>query len=391
MSGNPEVNESIDFVQRATALLPVLRERAREIEGTKYLPGDIVRLLNGAGLLRLWAPREYGGHETDVRTMLRVVEELATADASTAWCVFIHVTSTLALTALPTAKAAAILADPATVVSGVFAPRGQAVVDGEHHVVRGRWAWGSGIRNAQWVSVGCVLMRDGKPAPSANPAIPARVTVFVPIDQIRILDTWHVSGLCGTGSNDFVIEDYRAPAEHIAGAMLPAFASRPLYRFPRFGLLSAPIGAICLGLARAAIRELVSLASTKVPDGTARSLATRSTTQLEVARAEASLRAARAYFYEAIESAYAAAMIGEPTTEHRLHVRLATTHATKACAGVVDAMYELAGGSALYTSAPLQRIFRDVHAATQHMMVATPTLELTGRLLLGLDSDASLL
>lgn len=391
MSVTLDGSQSIDFVQRATALLPALRERAREIENTKYLPGDLVRSLNAAGLLRLWAPRDYGGHETDVRTMLRVVEELATADASTAWCVFIHVTSTLALTALPAAKAAAILADPATVVSGVFAPRGQASIDGDQHVVRGRWAWGSGIRNAHWVSVGCVLIRDGKPVPGPTPGAPERVTVFVPIDQVRVLDTWHVSGLCGTGSNDFVIDDYRAPAEHVAGAQRPTFANRALYRFPRFGLLSSPIGAICLGLARAAIRELIALASTKVPDGTARSLATRSTTQLEVARAEASLRAARAYFYEAIEAAHAAAVSGEPTTEHRLHVRLATTYATKTCARVVDAMYELAGGSALYTSSPLQRIFRDVHAATQHMMVGATTFELTGRLLLGLDSDVSVL
>jgi alkylation response protein AidB-like acyl-CoA dehydrogenase len=193
--------------------------------------------------------------------------------------------------------------------------------------------------------------------------------------------------LCGTGSNDFVIEDYRAPADQIAGTIIPTFADRPLYRFPRFGLLASPIAAICLGLARAAVRELVALATKKVPDGTTRSLATRSATQIAVAKAEASLRAARAYFYESIDAAHHMAQHAEPTTEHRLHVRLATTHAVKACAEIVGSMYELAGGSALYSSSPMQRIFRDVHAATQHMMVSTATLELTGRALLGLESD----
>ena len=371
-----------DFVQRATALIPRLRERAREIETTRFLPSEIMAALQEAGLLRLGVPREYGGYESDPMTFLRVCEELATADASTAWCVFIHVTSTLALTALPQAKAKAMMADPKTVFSGVFAPRGQASIAGDDYVIRGRWAWGSGIRHAHWVSVGCMLRSEGAPA---------RVTVFVPADRVRILDTWEVSGLCGTGSNDFVIEDYRAPAEHVAGPTLSCFADRPLYRFPRFGLLSSPIAAICLGLARAAIRELTTLAAAKVPDGTTRSLASRASTQIEVASAEAALRSAHAYFDQSIEAAHRAALHGEPTTSDRLHVRLATTHTVKTCADIVRSMYELAGGSALYSSAPIQRIFRDVHAATQHMMVSTATLELTGRLLLGVETDTTML
>jgi alkylation response protein AidB-like acyl-CoA dehydrogenase len=377
-----------DLETRANELVDTLRERALEIEATRYLPRDIANALAKAGLLRMAIPRQYGGYETDVMTILRVVETLASADASSAWCVFIHVTSTLPITGLAPAVATTILADPLSVISGVFAPRGQAVIDGDSYVVSGRWSWGSGIRNAQWVSVGCMLMRDGAPELDRSGA-PTRVSVFVPADKIQILDTWHVSGLCGTGSNDFVIENYRAPHGQVASAPIAAFAERPLYRFPRFGLLSSPIGAISLGLARAAIRELSTLASSKVPDGSRRSLANRPTTQISVARAEAAVRAARGYFYESIEAGYRAAIDGEPTTAQRLHIRLATTHAVKTSAEVVSSMYELGGGSALYTSSPLQRIFRDVHAATQHMMVSSATFELAGRLLLGLETDVT--
>lgn len=377
-----------DFEALAVALLPELRERAREIEATRYLPPDLAQQLAQAGFMRMALPHEYAGYECAVPTFLRVVETLATADASTAWCVFIHVTSTLPVSGLQPDAAREIAGDPMAILSGVFAPRGQAVPDGDTYVVRGRWAWGSGIKNASWVSGGCLLMRDGAPVTDANGA-PTRLTVFVPIERVQILDTWEVSGLCGTGSNDFAIEDYRAPQAHIAAAPIATFAQRPLYRFPRFGLLSSPIAAICLGIARGAITELVSLAASKVPDGSRRALANRPTTQIAVAQAEAELRSARAYFYESIETAARKAHESEPTADQRLHIRLATTHAVKTSAKIVSATYETAGGPALYARSPLQRAFRDVHAATQHMMVSSATLELTGRMLVGLPTDIS--
>jgi alkylation response protein AidB-like acyl-CoA dehydrogenase len=102
------------------------------------------------------------------------------------------------------------------------------------------------------------------------------------------------------------------------------------------------------------------------------------------------LRSARAFYYESIERAWESAQArGRIELEHRRDVRLATTHATRTCAQAVDLMYDLGGGTSVYRHSPLQRIFRDVHVATQHMMVSPATLELTGRLLLGLDTDSS--
>ena len=106
-----------------------------------------------------------------------------------------------------------------------------------------------------------------------------------------------------------------------------------------------------------------------------------------VALAEAGLRSARAFYYEAIEKAWVEALEGRISIDSKRDIRLATTHATRAAAGAVDRMYTLAGGTSVYRRSPLQRIFRDVHVATQHMMVGPATLELTGRLLLGLETS----
>ena len=136
--------------------------------------------------------------------------------------------------------------------------------------------------------------------------------------------------------------------------------------------------------------DLLELAGAKTPEGSRRRLAERSTVQSEVARAEAALRAARGLLVDALERGYARAQEGAGIdTDQRLSVRLAATHATRSAASVVDACYELGGGSSIYATSPLQRRFRDVHAATQHMLVSPATFELAGRLLLGLPTDTS--
>ena len=158
--------------------------------------------------------------------------------------------------------------------------------------------------------------------------------------------------------------------------------------FPIFGLLSLAIASVGLGIARGAVDDLLSLAGAKTPSMGTRTLAARPDTQGRVARAEARLRAARALVDEAVGEAWtAAAAEGAITLEHRAGLRMAASHAMTDSAAVVDEMYSLAGGSAIYSSSPLQRRFRDVHVATQHMLVAPPVWELAGRLMLGVPAD----
>jgi alkylation response protein AidB-like acyl-CoA dehydrogenase len=199
-----------------------------------------------------------------------------------------------------------------------------------------------------------------------------------------------VSGLCGTGSQDFAIRNRRVPKSMSVGLMSDRPLDRPLYAFPIFGMLAAGIAAVMLGLARASIDELVTLAGGKTPEGHRKPLAARTRTQEDVAEAEATLRSARAFFYESIGKAWNEASKGNQLTlEARRDLRLSASHAARASVKVVDLMYNLGGGTSVYRTSPLQRYFRDVHVASQHMMIATPTMETVGRVLLGLETDVT--
>jgi alkylation response protein AidB-like acyl-CoA dehydrogenase len=209
---------------------------------------------------------------------------------------------------------------------------------------------------------------------------------------VHFHDTWHVSGLRGSGSLDFEVRDAFVAESRAVGYLIHENPPRPLYQFPQFALLALGIAAVALGIARGAIDELVALASTKVRAGSTASLASRVHAQMDVATAEATLRSARAFYYEAIDAAWQKAQRGDPIPlDERRDIRLATTHAVQASVRVVDSMYTLAGGSSVYDTCDLQRRFRDVHVATQHIMVAPTTLETVGRLLLGIETNTQML
>jgi alkylation response protein AidB-like acyl-CoA dehydrogenase len=381
-----------DPLARARELAPGLRARADEIEALRRLPEDVHRALAGAGFYRCWAPRECGGLELPVWPVAETFEALAQADGSVAWCTFIACTSATALATLPEPTARAVFAPPeTTLLSGVFAPLGSAEREGDGFRVNGRWPFGSGTQNADWILAGCRLLENGAPMTRAGGA-PRTHMVLVPRREVEFLDTWHVSGLCGTGSTDFALRDVRVPAERVVGYLRERPPDRPLFRFPNFTLLALGIGMVGLGLARAALSELVALAGAKRPTGSARTLAERAGVQSAVAEAEAELRSARAFLRDSVEAAWLRAAGDEAMPiALRRDLRLATTHAARTAARVAHRMYELGGATSIYKQSPLQRIFRDAHVATQHLMVAPPTLELTGRMFLGLPTDTSAL
>jgi len=377
--------------EAAGGFVEELRARAAEIERLRRIPAELSRRFARAGLYRTCVPEAYGGLELPPAETMAAIETLARGDGSAAWVVFIGATSGSVLAYLPEGSAREIFAGPETLLAGVFAPRGRAVpVDGGFRAA-GRWSWGSGTENADWIMGGCQVLRDGVPERMPN-ATPRSYMMLAPAAEVELFDTWHAAGLCGTGSTDFAMNDLFVPEDRVVGLTRARPLERPLYAFPHFGLLAMGVAAVALGLARAAIDELVGLAGGKTPSGSARPLAERQSTQSRVSEAEALLRSARAFFYESVERAWERARAdGRIGVAERRDVRLATTHAVRSCARAIDHMYELAGGTSVYRDSPLQRIFRDVHVATQHMMVAPATLELTGRLLLGLETETSLL
>jgi alkylation response protein AidB-like acyl-CoA dehydrogenase len=377
-----------DPVAAAQSLAPRAAELAERAEDERRLPAELSDAIAQAGLYRLCVPETLGGGEAHPRVLVEAVEALAQGDAAAGWCVAVCATSGMLAAYLREDVAREVYGDPLSVVGGVFAPMGRATAEGDRLVVDGRWRFCSNAENCDWLMVGCIVFDGEAPRtlPSGRPDI--RLALF-PREEAEVLDTWHVSGLRGTGSHDIAVKGLAVPVERSASLISDApLTDAPLYAFPPFGLLAVAIAAVTLGTARAAIDDVLELAGAKTPTLSTRKLAERPATQAEVARAEATLGGGRALLLGAVDDAFEAATAGSPLSRDlRARLRMAATHAVDCATTAVDSAYRLAGGSAIYETSPLQRRFRDVHAATQHMLIAPATWELTGKALLGLEFD----
>ncbi len=384
------MTETARLLQSAADLARQCYDRADEIEQARRLPSDISLQMAQAGFYRMGAPKSVGGLESPPALSSQVFETLARGDASAAWVAFIGVTSSTALSAVPESTAREVFADPLTLMAGVYAPTGKAEKVAGGFRVSGKWQWGSGSQNAAWVLGGCAFYENGEPMLDHRGAHRTHM-VLIPQSEVRFLDTWHVSGLCGTGSLDYQVEDLFVPEERVVGFLnagrdpLP-----PLYAFPSFTFLALGIGAVCMGVARAAIDELVALAASKKRVGSRKTVAEQQISQIKLAQAEADLRSARLFYYDTLQEMWDSAIKGQPfRVEQRRNLRLATTNAVIRSVGVVDEMYNLGGGSAVYRSSRLQRYFRDIHVAKAHIMVSQSTLETIGAHFFGLEPNVS--
>jgi len=364
------------------------RDLAPEIECDRRLPEDLLTRLRQSGLMRAGAPTEVGALELAPGLALQCADEIARGDASAGWCVSIAITSSLLAAYLPAESRAELFADADGIAAGVWAPRGKARPADGGLVVSGRWAFCSGIMHSDVLFAGC-MVEDG-PRPAGERPMPC--VVAIPKDDLQVLDTWHTLGLRGTGSHDALADEVFVPATRTCSLFDGPVLDRPLYRFPVFGFFALSIGAAALGNARGAIDEFVALAASKVGLGSSRTLAERTPIQAAVAEADASLRGARAAYYEAIDAAWEAAQDAEPVSaDLRNGLRLAATHAVRTSAEVARSMYDLGGGTAIYDDSPLQRRFRDAYTATAHFQVNAASRELPGRLLLGQPADTATL
>ena len=375
--------EGRTLVEAARALVPRVRAGAEQIEQERRLPDELVAALAEAGVFRMLVPRAIGGGEVDPITQLEAIEALSYADGSTGWVAAIG-SGTAWATALlrPEVGYELVGRDPRALMVGSFAAawNGRALAVEGGYRVTGRWPFASGCQHARWL-VGHSTVYDGdspRLRPDGTPA--TRVMIF-PVAECTILDTWSVSGLRGTGSHDFEVADLLVPTERtLTFQGEPPYHSGPLY-VARFFLLAH--AAHALGIARAAIEALVELANGKRQPGKPALLRERGWIQAQVAEAEVLARSARAFAWQTAQDAWDEASAGGSVSLERWAVaRLATSAAVTSAARAVDLMYTAGGGSSLYTRSPLQRHFRDVHAATQHGSVAQSTVESVGLLLL---------
>lgn len=380
MSSRPRAERLLDAVR---ALGPLVEAERASLDRDRALSPPLVDALVDAGLFRLWTPRRLGGAELDPVSGLRVIAAVAALDGSVGWNVMVASAHGFLAGRLPARPAREVFGDRRAVVAGQLEPGGRAeAVRGGGYRVSGTWRFASGCRHATWLLAHCVVAERAR---GRAPARPATRLVFVPAERARIHDTWRVSGLRGTGSHDYSLERVPVPAAYA----VDVYADEPtrperLYAVPVIPFVTAALGAVPVGIARGALEDFARLARTRRRGG--RPLAEDPAVQRGIARAEIHARSAESLLLQAVDDMWRTVTRGKPPTlEQRAQVRMGCVNAGVAAAAAVDVVWELAGSGAVFEAAGLERRFRDVHVATQHVALAPRTLEVAGRVLLGLD------
>jgi alkylation response protein AidB-like acyl-CoA dehydrogenase len=380
----------MDSVEVARSFVAEIRERAADIESAGRMPSDLARRMSATGLFRILVPAKYGGLQVHPRMFFETLETTAHADASVGWCLMIGTTTGLLSASFAEDRAHEVYGSrPDVITCGVTAPIGRAErVEGGVRV-SGRWPFASASQVSDWIGGGCLLIEDGEPV--IGDRGPRALLPLFAAEEVTIHDTWHTSGLCGTGSHDIEVNDVFVPEGRWSWLGEAPRIDDTLYRFPTLGLLALGVSAVSLGTAQRAIDAFAELAVEKTPSGSRRTLSEWSGAQAALARAIAAVKSARAYSLQAIDEAWAQAEgTGRLDLRTKADLRLAATHNAWAAVDAVDRLYHAAGGSSIYRSNVLQRCFRDVHVATQHIMVTERTLEAVGRVALGIDPKTPL-
>jgi alkylation response protein AidB-like acyl-CoA dehydrogenase len=345
--------------------------------------------LADAGLFHLALPRSLGCPELDLPTYIQVIEELAKADASTAWAINQGTIFATYAARMPHAVARAIWIDtPRSVVSNTPAPSAQAVVVPGGYLVTGRQGFSTGCRHASWVAPHAQIIEHGHPRLLEN-GQPETRYLFVPVAEAELLDTWHVRGLRGTGTHHFAIREVFVPAERsLLASTAPLIETGPLYQIPRTLVFASGDAAVALGTARACLATFYELAGAKTPRAMPGLLRDQPMVQADMGHAEAHLRSGRALLTETVRDIWATVSAsGTLSLDQRAALRIATTHAIRLAVQVVDIVYNAAGATAVYEGHLLQRAFQDIHVMSQHFQARRAHYELVGQHWLGLQID----
>jgi alkylation response protein AidB-like acyl-CoA dehydrogenase len=376
------------ILEAALALAPRIRESAREIEEGRRLPLDLVDAMKDAGIFGMAMPRAWGGPELDPLMQIRVIEALSEADGSVGWCAMINSDGGYYSAFLEDQVAREMYRDreAPTGSSLVFAGRADKV-DGGYRV-KGRWPFVSGCQHSDWIAATCVVYENGAQKMIAE-GVPERRVGFVPAAECEVLDTWHTTGLRGSGSNDVAIDDVFVPAERSATFPFRPLRTEPLYVWPMMFVYNVP--GVTLGIARGAIDTFAELAARKqttvsMVTGHPVMLRDEAYAQTAIARAETLLGAARAYVFESMKDLWRTLVEGERLSlKQRAVYRLAIAHAHTACLEAVEGLYKALGGSSVYATGPFDRPLRDLITINQHTVNSLKLQETAGKILLGYD------
>jgi alkylation response protein AidB-like acyl-CoA dehydrogenase len=378
-------------IARAEAIRPTVDAAAGEIESTRRLPPALLDRLHEAGLFRLLLPRSSNGIETDPVTFFHVIETIARADASTAWCLSQAGGCAMSAAYLDLPVAQAIFGnDPRAVLAWGPGPKVRAIECDAGYRVTGVWAFASGGRHATWLGAHCpIYQADGSPRLDAN-GLQQERTMLVRTADVEWTDIWNTVGLRGTASDQFALNDFFVRSDHsITREFDQECRERgPLYRMGSGTCYQVGFAGVACGIARGALDCFLDLARNKVPRGHKSPLRDNAVIQSNLAQTEVNLRAARGFVLQSMADIWqdlrAGALI---TVEQRITVRMAATHAIHKAREAVDFAYNAAGTTAIFENHPLERRFRDIHTVTQQLQGRLSHFETVGAWMLGVDTD----
>ncbi len=369
---------------RAAALADLVRRHADETQEARRPSPTVMRAFADEGLLRILAPRSYGGEEATGLQFMELTEAVARADGSAGWTVM-TLNEEIEISAgyiNPATMTAVCSSSPAVIVAGSGATLGRALpVDGGFRIT-GRWPFVTGGPAADEIVIGATVTGDERPRPLCFALVPA--------DEVEICDTWDTVGLRGTGSHDVELHDVFVPTER-TGVVATGRHTVPdatLFRLPPALRFPFPKVGVATGIARSAIEAFSDLAQGKKARVSRTLLRDRPDAQLAMAEAEALVGAGWYFAAEMVETIWALAEQGDrvPPDVHA-RTRLACSHAVASCVQAVETLCTAAGTSANVRGSTLQRCLADVRAVSQHVMVGGFHRLDVGRVLLGLDAE----
>jgi alkylation response protein AidB-like acyl-CoA dehydrogenase len=376
-----------DPVAQAREIVPLLRAEGPNIEALGQLTPAVVEALHASGLYRTLLPRQLNGYGAGLETFVKVMETMAAADASTAWCVGQAVGCSLAAAYVDAPVAREIWGDdPRGVLAWGFQLEGRAKVVPGGYKVTGKWGFGSGGHHATWMGAHCnVELPDGSLLKDANGNLIER-TMLLRQEQLNWSSTWDVVGLRGTGSDSYTLTDVFVPEAYTVRRDVDEERriDEPFFRFSTTSAYSCGFAGVSIGIARGMMEALKNLARSKTPSHTARALRDSPVMHHLVAENEAKLRSIRAFVLETIRDGEdCIRRAGALDMENRVMMRLATTTAIRRAKEVAEFAYHEAGSTAIFTSNTFERKMRDIHASAQQVQGRTGHIETCGQYLLG--------
>jgi 3-hydroxy-9,10-secoandrosta-1,3,5(10)-triene-9,17-dione monooxygenase len=384
-----------ELLARAEALIPVLRERAPRAEQLRRMPDETIADLHSSGLFRMLQPARVGGSELPYRTLCELSAVIGRGCGSTAWVLANLAAHHWMLGMWPRQAQDEIWGESpdSLISSALIFPRGRARRVPGGYRLSGRWPFSSGIDPSTWNMFGAVV--SDEETGQSEPRM-----FLVPVSDYAIIDTWQVIGLAGTGSKDVEVADVFVPgyrtlaAAQIRGGPTPGSEVNPgtLYQLPAISLFAFAIAGVSLGLARGAVQHFTETTRNRLSAYTGRNLADVTTLQVRLAEAAALADAAEAIMLRDCDEATRITQSGiVPSIEQKASYRRDGAFAATLCTRAVDLLFAATGGGAIYERNPIQRAFRDVHAANAHYVLNWDVNgAMYGRVALGLPPEAPL-